>query len=269
MTESAAVENQKALVPLALVEGNAASLPDDLYIPPDALRVFLESFEGPLDLLLYLIRKQNLDITGVSVSKVTAQYLDYISLMGHLRFELAAEYLVMAALLAEIKSRALLPRHEEIQDEDDDVAADLVRRLQEYERYKQAADDIDELPRLERDIFTTQVEYDKSDGAPLPETTLDAVIRCFAEALKRAELQSNHQIQFEPLSVRERMSELLDLMSNAHDFVELKSFFKVEDGKMGIVVSFLAVLELTKECLIELTQNEVYGPIYIRGAQCI
>ncbi len=260
-------EQQTESTPQAIVHGEPAAVPEDLYIPPDALRIFLESFEGPLDLLLYLIRKQNLDITGVSVATVTEQYLDYIALIGNMRFELAAEYLVMAALLAEIKSRALLPRHEEFIEEEDDPTADLIRRLQEYERYKQAADDIDELPRMERDMFVTQIDYDKQEGAPLPETTLDALMKCFAQALKRAELQSNHQIQFEPLSVRERMSELLDQISIATDYLSLEQLFKPQDGRMGVVVSFLAVLELAKERLIELTQNDIYGPIYLRGAQ--
>lgn len=256
---------QSALTPVALLHGQPTLLPDDLYIPPDALRIFLESFEGPLDLLLYLIRKQNLDIAGVSVAKVTAQYLDYIALLGNMRFELAAEYLVMAALLAEIKSRALLPQRKDAEEDEDDPTTVLIRRLQEYERYKKASDDIDALPRLERDYFVTQADYDKNNGAPLPETSLDALMRAFAEALQRAELQSSHAIQFEPLSVRERMSEVLDAICKATDFVRLEVFFNPKEGRMGVVVSFLAILELVKECLIELAQNEVYGPIYLRG----
>ena len=253
-------------MPFALVQGVPLSeIPKDLYIPPDALEVFLEAFAGPLDLLLYLIRRQNLDVLDIPIAKVTEQYMRYIELMEELHLELAGEYLVMAAMLAEIKSRMLLPRLKP-DEEEEDPRAELVRRLQEYEIYKQAAQDVDDLPRLGRDCFAAIIDFpDKSIRSRPPEVSLDAILQTFAEVLQRAEVFSHHHIQREPLSVRERMVSILDRIS-ADDFTDFKELFVVEEGKAGVIVILLAILELTKEALIDMVQNEANGPIYIKAA---
>jgi len=257
---------QQEELPLAIVQGQALdSLPADLYIPPDALEVFLEAFEGPLDLLLYLIRKENLDILDIPIAEVTRQYTDYIELMHSMRLELAAEYLVMAAMLAEIKSRMLLPRPVEV-DEEDDPRAELVRRLQEYERYKQAAEDIDLIPRVGRDVFPVEVKApEKQVVCKPPEVSLQELLIAAKEAMTRAELFSHHHIQMEPLSVRERMSRVLELIGS-DEFTPFTSLFQPAEGRMGVVVSLLSILELIKESLIELVQSEPFAPIYIRAA---
>jgi len=249
------------------VQGEAVTtLPKDLYIPPDALEVFLEAFEGPLDLLLYLIRRQNLDVLDIPIAEITRQYMDYIELMHELRLELAAEYLVMAAMLAEIKSRMLLPRAVDIEEEDD-PRAELIRRLQEYERYKQAAEDIDNLPRVERDVFPVELEAPERQVVRRPpEVNLQELLLAAKEAMTRAEMFTHHHIQQEPLSVRERMSIVLERIG-AGDFVEFSKLFVLEEGRMGVVVSLLAVLELIKGSLIELVQSEPFAPIYIRAAR--
>ncbi|MFC1772819.1 segregation and condensation protein A [Pseudomonadota bacterium] len=253
-------------MPFAYVQGEAVTtLPKDLYIPPDALEVFLEAFEGPLDLLLYLIRRQNLDVLDVPIAEITRQYMDYIDLMQDLRLELAAEYLVMAAMLAEIKSRMLLPRPVEVEDEDD-PRAELIRRLQEYERYKQAAEDIDHLPRVGRDLFPVSVEApEKQVVRKPPEISLQELLLAAKEAITRADMFSHHHVQMEPLSVRERMSRVLDSIGEI-EFTAFSSLFTPEEGRMGVVVSLLAVLELIKESLIELVQSEPFAPIYIKAA---
>ena len=253
-------------MPFALVQGVPLSeIPKDLYIPPDALEVFLEAFAGPLDLLLYMIRRQNLDILDIPIAKVTEQYMRYIELMEELHLELAGEYLVMAAMLAEIKSRMLLPRLKP-DEEEEDPRAELVRRLQEYEIYKQAAQDVNDLPRLGRDCFAAIIDFpDKSIRSRPPEVSLDAILHTFAEVLQRAEVFSHHHIQREPLSVRERMVSILDRIS-ADDFTDFKELFVVEEGKAGVIVILLAILELTKEALIDMVQNEANGPIYIKAA---
>ncbi len=253
-------------MPFAYVQGEAVTtLPKDLYIPPDALEVFLEAFEGPLDLLLYLIRRQNLDVLDVPIAEITRQYMDYIDLMQDLRLELAAEYLVMAAMLAEIKSRMLLPRPVEVEDEDD-PRAELIRRLQEYERYKQAAEDIDHLPRVGRDLFPVSVEApEKQVVRKPPEISLQELLLAAKEAITRADMFSHHHVQMEPLSVRERMSRVLDSIGGI-EFTAFSSLFTPEEGRMGVVVSLLAVLELIKESLIELVQSEPFAPIYIKAA---
>ncbi len=252
-------------MPFAIVQGVALSqVPKDLYIPPDALEVFLEAFAGPLDLLLYLIKRQNLDILDIPIAKVTQQYMTYIELMEELHLELAGEYLVMAAMLAEIKSRMLLPRIDEDEDEED-PRAELVRRLQEYEIYKQAAQDIDALPRLDRDSFAAIIGFpDKRIRTRPPEVSLDAILHTFAEVLQRAEVFSHHHIQREPLSVRERMVTILDRIST-DDFTDFKDLFVLEEGKAGVIVVLLALLELAKEALVEIVQNETNGPIYIKA----
>jgi segregation and condensation protein A len=257
---------EQAEMPFAIVQGSPVTVvPHDLYIPPDALEVFLEAFEGPLDLLLYLIRKQNLDILDIPIAPITAQYMSYIELMEELHIELAGEYLVMAAVLAEIKSRMLLPRMEG-EAEEDDPRAELVRRLQEYERFKQAAEDLDALPRLERDLFAAVIDFPgrRATLTP-PQVTLDAVLGAFAEVLQRADFFSHHHVEREPLSVRERMSMVLERV-RADDFTDFRALFTPEEGRAGVIVALLAILELLKEGLIEMVQNEINGPIYVKAA---
>jgi segregation and condensation protein A len=250
-------------MPFAIVRGEPLSTPPrDLYIPPDALEVFLEAFEGPLDLLLYLIKRQNLDVLDIPIAEITRQYMSYIELMKDLRLELAAEYLVMAAMLAEIKSRMLLPRPGSVEEEAD-PRAELVRRLQEYERFKKAAQDIDGLPRLEREIFPVAAEPPPMERAPqLPDVDLKELLLAFREVLRRAEMFSHHHIQREPLSVRERMSRVLEALGEA-PFVEFQQLFTLEEGRRGVVVTFLAILEMLKGHLIDLVQQEPYAPIYL------
>ena len=269
MTESQAPAEQapeQAEMPFAFVQGEAVTtLPKDLYIPPDALEVILEAFEGPLDLLLYLIRRQNLDVLDIPAADITRQYMEYIDLMEDLRLELAAEYLVMAAMLAEIKSRMLLPRPVDVEEEDD-PRAELVRRLQEYERYKQAAEDIDQIPRVGRDVFPIEVDApEKQVVRKPPEVSLQELLLAAKEAMTRAEMFSHHHVQMEPLSVRERMSRVLEAIG-AEEFTPFIALFESSEGRMGVVVSLLAVLELIKESLIELVQSEPFAPIYIKAA---
>jgi len=253
-------------MPFAVIQGEPLSmLPEDLYIPPDALEIFLEAFEGPLDLLLYLIKRQNLDILDIPIAHITEQYMQYISLMEVMRFELAAEYLLMAAMLAEIKSRMLLPRPES-SEEEDDPRAELIRRLQEYERFKKAAEDLDELPRVERDISMAQAEHPPLNREkPLPDVDLRELLLAFKDVLKRAEMYSHHHIKREALSIRERMSNILAAI-NADNFTEFTSLFKIEEGRLGVVISFMAVLELLKDALIDLVQAEPFAPIYLKAA---
>ncbi len=252
-------------MPFAIVQGSPLlQLPDDLYIPPDALEVFLEAFEGPLDLLLYLIRRQNLDILDIPIAEVTRQYTGYIEMMSELRLELAAEYLVMAAILAEIKSRMLLPRPHSADEEEGDPRAELIRRLQEYERYKQAAEDLDELPRLERDIAIAAADYEAPGEIRVPpQVDLRDVLLALKDVMARAEMFAHHHIQSEPLSVRERMSRIVDLVSS-QPYVEFERCFDLEEGRMGAVVTFLAMLELLREQLVDLVQQELFGNIYVR-----
>lgn len=255
-------------MPFAIVEGEAVTqLPRDLYIPPHALRVFLEAFEGPLDLLLYLIRRQNIDILDIPIADVSRQYVEYIELMHEMQFELAGEYLVMAATLAEIKSRMLLPRSRDDEEEEEDPRAELVRRLQEYERFKQAAEDLDRLERLERDVVLAEAEcVDKQTVTKLPDVSLKELIVVFKEALQRASMFEHHHVRKDALSVRERMSEVLvSLQAERYrDFLEL---FDPAEGRIGVTVTFLAILELLKEALIDVVQAEPYGPIHVRAAQ--
>jgi len=253
-------------MPFAIVQGTPyTELPRDLYIPPEALQVFLEAFEGPLDLLLYLIKRQNLDILDIPIARITHQYMQYIEVMQDLQLELAGEYLLMAAMLAEIKSRMLLPRPAPEEDEEEDPRAELVRRLQEYERYKQAAEDLDQLPRLERDVFPAVVDFpDRMVQQEPPSVSMDDLLRAFADVLERAEMYSHHHVTREPLSVRERMSIVLSRLS-ADDYIVFTSLFTLEEGRGGVVVTLLAILELIKESLAHLEQNEINGPIYIKA----
>jgi segregation and condensation protein A len=267
--EHAAGNGQREL-PFAIVEGRPwTRLPTDLYIPPDALEVFLEAFEGPLDLLLYLIRRQNLDILDIRVAEITAQYMQYVELMQALRLELAAEYLVMAAMLAEIKSRLLLPRPETAASDDDDPRAELVRRLQEYEQIRRVAERIDGLPRMDRDFYAVAAAApDFAAVVEPPQVSLRELLLALAEVLKRAELHRHHHVMLEQLSVRDRMSEILRRVSALAPggFLAFAEVFDVAEGRRGVVVTFLALMELSRETLIEIVQQAPFAPIYVRGA---
>jgi segregation and condensation protein A len=254
-------------MPFAVVQGEPVTqLPRDLYIPPQALEVFLEAFEGPLDLLLYLIRRQNLDILDIPLADITRQYMNYIELMNEMQLELAGEYLVMAATLAEIKSRMLLPRSSEAQAEESDPRADLVRRLQEYERFKQAAESVDRLPRLERDVWLARAENTaRRPVTQLPTVTLQEMIVAFREVVVRAAMFQHHHVQRERLSVRARMTDVLVAVEGG-GFVEFLKLFRPEEGRMGVTVTFMAILELVREGLLDLVQTEPYGPLHVRGA---
>jgi len=222
-------------MPFAIVDGEPVTeLPQDLYIPPYALQVFLEAFEGPLDLLLYLIRRQNIDVLDIPIAEITRQYVEYIELMKEMQLELAGEYLLMAAMLAEIKSRMLLPRAESVEEDEDDPRAELVRRLQEYERFKKAAEDLSSLPRLERDVFVANADApERKVTVKLPDVTLKELLLAFHDVLKRAEMFSNLHLQREPLSVRQRMSEILSRIK-ANSFTGFADLFDAEEGRMGV-----------------------------------
>ncbi len=257
-------------MPFAIVDGEpVTALPQDLYIPPYALQVFLEAFEGPLDLLLYLIRRQNIDILDIPIAEITKQYVQYIEMMSELQLELAGEYLLMAAMLAEIKSRMLLPRPPSEDEDEEDPRAELVRRLQEYERFKKAAQDISELPRLERDTFVVGVDApERKVVAQLPDVTLKELLLAFHDVLKRAEMFSNLHLQREPLSVRQRMSEILTRI-NASQFRAFADLFDPEEGRMGVAVTFIAILELLRETVIEVVQAEEFSPLQVRAASSV
>jgi segregation and condensation protein A len=264
---SHATRPEQAEMPFAIVEGEAVTqLPRDLYIPPDALQVILEAFEGPLDLLLYLIRRQNLDILDIPIADITRQYMQYIEVMHELQFELAGEYLVMAATLAEIKSRMLLPRPSaEVGAEEADPRAELIRRLQEYERFKAAAENLDELPRLERDTFQAAAEVaERRVVRTLPNVTLQEMLVALKDVMVRAEMFAHHHIRLERLSVRQRMSDVLEAL-RSQAFVEFIQLFRPEEGRMGVTVTFAAILELLKEGLVEIVQAEPFAPIHLRA----
>lgn len=251
-------------LPFAIVEGEAISAPpEDLYIPPNALEVFLETFEGPLDLLLYLIRRQNLDILNIPIADITSQYMDYVEMMRSINLDLAAEYLVMAAMLAEIKSRILLPRHEEVEDEDD-PRAELVKRLQEYERFKQAATDLDELERMERDNYPVSVEVIReAKEKPEPDVEMRELLLAFQDVLKQVDMQKHHEIEREEISIRERMTHVLSKLEG-DNFVDFQSLFTLKEGRLGVVVTLMAVLELLKLKVIDMVQAEAFAPIYLK-----
>lgn len=255
-------------MPFAMVDGEPyMQMPRDLYIPPDALQVFLEAFEGPLDLLLYLIRKQNLNILDIPIAEITRQYMGYIDVMQELQLELAGEYLLMAAMLAEIKSRMLLPRAKtEDGQEEDDPRAELIRRLQEYERFKKAADDIDRLKRVERDVLPALVELTERKVVKLqPEVTLDEMLKAFRDVVMRSAHFGHHQVQRERLSQRQRMAEIISQLENV-EFIEFIKLFKPEEGRMGVTVTFISILELMKEGLLDIVQAEAYAALHIRKA---
>ena len=257
---------QQEEMPFAVVQGKELTiLPKDLYIPPDALEVILEAFEGPLDLLLYLIRRQNLDILDIDVAEITKQYMGYIELMASIQLELAAEYLVMAAMLAEIKSRMLLPRQQSEDEDEEDPRAELIKRLQEYERFKQAAEDIDELPRMGRDTHRATADApDRDQQRPHPEVDMRELVTALADVLKRSEMFESHQIEMEKLSTRERMSQVMENLRD-NQFVPFVALFTLEEGRLGVVVTFLAVMELIKESLVEIVQSENFGPIHVKA----
>jgi segregation and condensation protein A len=257
---------QQGEMPFAVVQGKAMTqIPQDLYIPPDALEVFLEAFEGPLDLLLYLIKRQNIDILEINVANITAQYMQYVSMMDAMHFELAAEYLLMAAMLAEIKSRMLLPRSSEAEEDEEDPRAQLIRRLQEYERFKKAAEDIDEMPRMGREVYQASAEPpDFKQDRPEPVVEMKELLMALGEVFRRADMFESHHVAKEKLSTRERMSQVLSRLSSDR-FMPFVSLFTVEEGRLGVVVTFLAVMELIKESLVEIVQSEPYGPIHVKA----
>lgn len=253
-------------MPFAVVMGQTITeLPKDLYIPPQALEVFLEAFEGPLDLLLYLIKRQNLDILDIDVSGITDQYMQYVELMDAMKFELAAEYLLMAAMLAEIKSRMLLPRSTGVEEDEEDPRAQLIRRLQEYERFKKAAEDIEELPRQERDTWVGSAKPPEIQrNRPDPDVDMRELLMALGEVLTRADMFESHHIQREALSTRERMSEVLERLSG-DQFVPFVALFRAREGRLGVIVTFLAIMELIKESLVEIVQTENFGPIHVKA----
>lgn len=257
---------QQGEMPFAIVQGKALTqIPQDLYIPPDALEVFLEAFEGPLDLLLYLIKRQNIDILEINVATITQQYMQYVSMMNAMQFELAAEYLLMAAMLAEIKSRMLLPRSSDAEEDEEDPRAQLIRRLQEYERFKKAAEDIDDMPRLGRDYYEAHAEPpDRKQERPEPVVEMKEIMLALSEVLRRADMFESHHIHKEKLSTRERMSQVLAQLSS-EQFTPFVALFTVEEGRLGVVVTFLAVMELIKESLVEIVQTEAFGQIHVKA----
>jgi segregation and condensation protein A len=253
-------------MPFAVVEGQPITeMPRDLYIPPQALEVFLEAFEGPLDMLLYLIRRQNLDILDIPIAEITRQYMRYIELMQVLQLELAGEYLLMAATLAEVKSRMLLPRvGNEDSTEEADPRAELVRRLQEYERFKRAAESIDQMPRLERDIWVASAELaDRKVVRIPPQVSLQEMLLAFQDVLARSDMFAHHHVQREQLSVRQRMTDVLSSLT-ASAFVDFVQLFNADEGRRGVTVTFVAILELLREGLIEIAQAEAYAPLHVR-----
>ena len=264
---AAEAKPKQSEMPFGLVYGKAITkLPDDLYIPPDALEVFLEAFEGPLDLLLYLIKRQNLDILDIPVAQITEQYMQYVELMKALNFELAAEYLVMAAMLGEIKSRSLLPRPKVEEGEDDeDPRAELIRRLQEYERFKKAAEDIEALPRMERDFWEVKAKRpDYTRERAEPDVDLKELLLALKDVMHRADMFESHHVSREKLSTRERMSDVLDRLRSG-EFVPFFTLFRPEEGRAGVVVTFIAILELIKSSLVEVIQSEPFAPLHLKA----
>ena len=238
-------------------------IPEDLFIPPDALRVILEQFEGPLDLLLYLIKKQNIDIIDIPILPITTQYVNYINMMQQMQFELASDYLVMASTLAEIKSKMLVPNDIE-DEEEEDPRANLIKRLMEYQKYKELSEKLDVIPRRNRDTFVISgimTNFNKTDN--LPKLKLDQLEAAFQDVLKRAEIYASHTIESETLSVRERMSSIL-ININKNGTIKFTECFTYSEGRMGAIVTFLAILEMVKESLIDIIQNEDFSIIYLQ-----
>ena len=240
--------------------------PQDLFIPPDALEVVLDSFEGPLDLLLYLIRKQNLDILNIPVADITKQYMVYVELMRAANLNLAAEYLVMAALLGEIKSRMLLPKPKAEEGEEEDPLAALVRRLQEYERYSEAANKLDDRPRLERDIFPAQAKFEDADKQEAKaQVSLQQLVNAYQSVVRRAEANTHMFVSRDMLSMRERMTNILKRLQS-DDYVRFEDLFIQSEGRLGVVVTFIALLELFRDDMLVVVQNEPFAPIHIKRA---
>ena len=269
MNQAVNIENP-ALSPdeIIKVRGEVVSeLPQDLYIPPDALRVFLETFQGPLDLLLYLIKKQNIDILDIPIKAITIQYMQYVEIMQELHLELAAEYLLMAAMLAEIKSRLLLPRPQNPDEpEVDDPRAELIRRLQMYERFKKAAEDLEALPQVDRDVFVANAATPPMDVVVAqPDVPMKDLLDAFVDVMTRARMFADHKVEKQLLSIRERMTKILELI-HAQEFTPFTQFFTVEEGRMGVVVTLIAILELTRQSIIDIVQNEPYSQIYIKAS---
>ena len=268
MVKTSVFQPKQAEFNLAILNGEEVSLPsDDLYIPPNALKIFLESFEGPLDLLLYFIKKQNLNILEIDVSRITDQYVQYIELMEKIQFDLVGEYLVMAAYLTEIKSRMMLPKEFDDENEEEDPRSELIRRLQEYERYKEASNKIEELPRVNRDFYIASSalpEFESKEN--LPSVDLSQIAQVFAELIERQKLNVSHVIEFEKLSTREKMSYILDLLVN-EKYLDFFNICLIEEGKIGIIVNFLAMLELVKDSLITLIQSEDFGQIHLSAKE--
>ncbi len=244
-------------------------MPQDLYIPPDALELVLESFQGPLDLLLYLIRKHNLDVLDIPMAELTRQYMGYIEMMQQHRLELAAEYLLMAAVLIEIKSRMLLPRPPKESDEDgEDPRAELMRRLLEYEQMKQAANKLNELPRAGRDFEVVHVLIENAMQERLPQVTVDDLRQAWLGLLARAKLNRHHTVRREQLSVREQMTHVMRRLKSG-EFIAFDHLFDGQGGVPQLVVTFIAILELAKEFLVEIQQNEAMGSIYVRSSRTL
>ncbi|MCX7126182.1 MAG: ScpA family protein [Gammaproteobacteria bacterium] len=267
MNQSVTIEAPQMQDDIIKVRGEIVNeLPLDLYIPPDALRVFLDTFQGPLDLLLYLIRKQNIDILDIPVKAITIQYMQYVELMQELHLELAAEYLLMAAMLAEIKSRLLLPRTlTEDPENGEDPRAELIRRLQMYERFKKAAQDLDELKQVDRDVFiATALAPPMPSGSLQVHVPMQDMLDAFVSVMTRARLFADHKVERQVLSIRERMTKILDLI-NAEEFISFGALFTAEEGRMGVVVTFIAILELLRQSIIEIVQNEPFAPIYVKA----
>ncbi len=263
-----APEQQVSQTVARLFDEPINQMPEDLYIPPEALRVFLEAFEGPLDLLLYLIRRQNLDILTINVAAITHQYIEYVELMKAMQIELAGEYLLMAAMLAEIKSRTLLPRPPKEKDGDEeDPRAELIRRLQEYERLKEAAESLDTLPRMGRDWFSVHAGLPSLESRVIhPEVELDELLGALKALLERADLAKTHNISREVLSTRERMLAIMDQLHQAPGrYTDFEALFTLEEGRAGVVVTFMAILELSKEAMIDIVQNAPLSPIHVRA----
>lgn len=265
VSENSQITQQQPLA-LAFINGEALiTKPEDLYIPPDALEVILETFEGPLDLLLYLIRKQKFDIVELPVLQVTQQYMKYVEVMTDVKLTLAGEYLVMAAMLAEIKSRLLLPKHNSEDEDEEDPRAELIRRLKEYEQIKIAAQELDSAPRLQRDFYVADAET--SDNVHpikhLPQVQLQELVSAFYEAMQRASAFDHHQIEREALSTRERMTLILQQL-NSQTYVSIDKLLDAEEGRAGLVVTFIAILELVKESLIVFEQGEPFGNLHVK-----
>lgn len=243
-------------------------VPKDLFIPPDALQVVLETFEGPLDLLLYLIRKQNLDIANIPVAEITAQYMTYVEMMRRANLDLAAEYLVMAAMLAEIKSRVLLPKPKVVDEDEEDPRLALIRQLQQYERFREAANSLEDRPRVGRDVMIANAHReDANPPKKEPNVTLLQLTRAFQGVLERAHVNQLHQVTKEVMSMRERMTNILKAIQDTEqDYLRFEDLFTAKEGKMGLVVTFIALLELLRDGMLIIVQNESFSPIHIKRA---